>query len=97
MAENRSGSTMLIRLLATSDEVVFDRRYPAEYQFVSYFARMASDCGVRVGLATTEEVASHNQQRLSLTMRDYINLHGRNDFTKCNPPSPGQLIPVRTT
>lgn len=42
LAEGRSGSTLLIQLLATSDEIVFDSRYPAEYRFVSYFARMAS-------------------------------------------------------
>jgi hypothetical protein len=30
-----------MQLLATSPEVVFDSRYPAEYRFLSYFARMA--------------------------------------------------------
>ncbi len=42
LAEGRSGSTLLMQLLATSDEIVFDARYPAEYRFLSYFARMAS-------------------------------------------------------
>jgi hypothetical protein len=31
-----------MQLLATSPEIVFDRRYPAEYRFLSYFARMAA-------------------------------------------------------
>lgn len=30
-----------MQLLATSSAVVFDRRYPAEYRFLSYFARLA--------------------------------------------------------
>ncbi len=41
MAEGRCGSTLLMELLATADEIVFDDRYPAEYRFASYFARMA--------------------------------------------------------
>jgi hypothetical protein len=40
--EGRSGSTLLMQLLATSPEIVFDTRYPAEYRFLSYFARMAA-------------------------------------------------------
>jgi hypothetical protein len=41
LPEGRVGSTLLMQLLATSPEVVFDTRYPAEYRFASYFARMA--------------------------------------------------------
>ncbi|MEO1062440.1 MAG: hypothetical protein AAFZ07_13570 [Actinomycetota bacterium] len=41
LAEGRSGSTLLMGLLATSERIVFDDRYPAEYRFVSYFARVA--------------------------------------------------------
>lgn len=40
-AEGRVGSTLLMQLLATSPVVVFDRRYPCEYRFLSYFARLA--------------------------------------------------------
>jgi len=39
--EGRVGSTLLMNLLGTSPAVVFDRRYPAEYRFLSYFAHMA--------------------------------------------------------
>ena len=42
LAEGRSGSTLLMQLLGTSPEIVFDDRYPSEYRFVSYFARLAS-------------------------------------------------------
>lgn len=42
LAEGRSGSTLLMQLLATDQRVVFDRRYPAEYRFLSYFARMSA-------------------------------------------------------
>lgn len=42
LAEGRSGSTLLMQLLATGPGVVFDRRYPAEYRFLSYFARTAA-------------------------------------------------------
>ena len=42
LAEGRSGSTLLMQLLATSPQIVFDDRYPSEYRFLSYFARMAS-------------------------------------------------------
>lgn len=42
LAEGRSGSTLLMQLLATSPHVVFDERYPSEWRFLSYFARMAS-------------------------------------------------------
>ena len=31
-----------MQLLATSPEIVFDNRYPSEYRFLSYFARMAT-------------------------------------------------------
>ena len=41
LAEGRSGSTLLMQLLATGPNVIFDTRYPAEYRFLSYFARMA--------------------------------------------------------
>lgn len=42
LAEGRSGSTLLMQLLATDPRVVFDRKYPAEYRFLSYFARMSA-------------------------------------------------------
>ena len=42
LAEGRSGSTLLMQLLATAPDVVFDDRYPAEYRFLSYFARISS-------------------------------------------------------
>lgn len=41
LAEGRSGSTLLMQLLATSPDVISDSRYPAEYRFLSYFARMS--------------------------------------------------------
>jgi hypothetical protein len=41
MMEGRTGSTLLMQLLATSPEVVFDDRYPSEYRFLSYFRRLA--------------------------------------------------------
>jgi hypothetical protein len=41
LMEGRTGSTLLMQLLGTSQAVVFDRRYPAEYRFLSYFARVA--------------------------------------------------------
>ena len=41
VAEGRCGSTLLMQLLATSPAIVFDDRYPAEYRFASYFARVA--------------------------------------------------------
>ena len=41
LAEGRSGSTLLMQLLATGEGVVFDDRYPSEYRFLSYFARVA--------------------------------------------------------
>lgn len=42
LAEGRSGSTLLMQLLASSPEIVFDDRYPSEYRFLSYFGRVAS-------------------------------------------------------
>ena len=30
-----------MQLLGTDSRVVFDRKYPAEYRFLSYFARIA--------------------------------------------------------
>jgi len=41
LAEGRTGSTLLMQLLATSPAIVFDPRYPAEYRFLSYFARVS--------------------------------------------------------
>lgn len=41
LIEGRTGSTLLMQLLSTSDAVVFDDRYPAEYRWLSYFARTA--------------------------------------------------------
>lgn len=41
LAEGRTGSTLLMQLLATGEGVVFDDRYPSEYRFLSYFARVA--------------------------------------------------------
>jgi Sulfotransferase family len=41
VAEGRSGTTLLMQLLGTGHGVVFDDRYPAEYRWLSYFARMA--------------------------------------------------------
>lgn len=43
LVEGRVGSTLLMQLLASSPEVVLDRRYPhGEYRYVSYCARAAS-------------------------------------------------------
>jgi hypothetical protein len=42
VGEGRSGTTLLMQLLATAPEIVFDTRYPAEYRFLSYVARMAA-------------------------------------------------------
>ena len=39
--EGRTGTTLLMQLLATSPEIVFDDRYPSEYRFLSYFRRLA--------------------------------------------------------
>ncbi|MEM9516200.1 MAG: sulfotransferase [Actinomycetota bacterium] len=41
LAEGRSGSTLLMQLLGTDPTVVFDRKYPAEYRYLSYLARTA--------------------------------------------------------
>jgi hypothetical protein len=42
--EGRSGSTMLLRLLASSPNVVLDRRYPeGEYRYLSYCVRAAEE------------------------------------------------------
>ena len=41
LVEGRCGSTLLMRLLATNPQIVFDDRYPAEYRFLSYFARLS--------------------------------------------------------
>jgi hypothetical protein len=42
LGEGRSGSTLLMQLLATSPDIVFDSRYPSQYRFLSYFARLAA-------------------------------------------------------
>lgn len=43
LLEGRVGSTLLMQLLATSPEIVLDRRYPqGEYRYLSYCARAAS-------------------------------------------------------
>ncbi len=42
LIEGRTGSTMLMQLLGTDQRVVFDRKYPAEYRFLSYMARIAA-------------------------------------------------------
>jgi hypothetical protein len=39
--EGRTGTTLLMQLLATSPAVVFDDRYPSEYRFASYLVRAA--------------------------------------------------------
>ena len=39
--EGRTGTTLMMQLLATSPEIVFDDRYPSEYRFLSYFRRLA--------------------------------------------------------
>lgn len=41
LAEGRSGSTLLMRLLGTSPHVVFDPAHPAESRLLSYLVRMA--------------------------------------------------------
>jgi hypothetical protein len=43
MLHGRTGSTLLMQLLATSPEIIFDDRYPAEYRFLSYFRRIAEE------------------------------------------------------
>lgn len=40
LVEGRSGSTLMMQLLASNSRVVFDNRYPAEYRFLSYFTRV---------------------------------------------------------
>jgi hypothetical protein len=42
MLEGRCGTTLLMQLLGTAPEIVFDRRYPSEYRWLSYFAHMAA-------------------------------------------------------
>jgi hypothetical protein len=42
LPEGRTGSTLVMALLGTAPEIAFDRRYPAEYRWASYFARMAA-------------------------------------------------------
>ena len=42
LLDGRTGSTLLMQLLGTAPEIAFDRRYPAEYRWASYFARMAA-------------------------------------------------------
>src|SRR5437868_4050582 len=37
----RSGTTMLMELLATDARVVFDRRYPNENRYLTYLAKFA--------------------------------------------------------
>ena len=41
LLEGRTGSTLVMQLLGTSPDITFDRRYPAEYRFLSYFVRLA--------------------------------------------------------
>lgn len=43
LVDGRCGSTLLMRLLGSSPQIVFERRYPAEYRLLSYFARMAKN------------------------------------------------------
>ena len=46
LLEGRVGSTLLMNLLASSPEVVCDRRYPAgEYRYLSYCARVSTWMG----------------------------------------------------
>jgi hypothetical protein len=42
MPEGRCGTTLLMQLLGTAPEIEFDRRYPSEYRWLSYFAHMAA-------------------------------------------------------
>jgi len=41
MLSGRSGSTLLMQLLGTSDEIAFDRVYPFEDRYLTYLARWA--------------------------------------------------------
>jgi hypothetical protein len=41
LADGRTVSTLAMQLLGTAPEITFDRRYPAEYRWASYFGRMA--------------------------------------------------------
>jgi hypothetical protein len=43
--EGRTGSTLLMTLLATSDEIAFDRRYPYEARYHAYLAHLLEPVG----------------------------------------------------
>lgn len=40
LASGRSGSTLLMQLLGTSNEIAFDRTYPFEHRYLEYFLRV---------------------------------------------------------
>ena len=42
LAEGRSGSTLLMQLLATAPDIAFDRAHPAERRFLSYLVVTAA-------------------------------------------------------
>lgn len=46
LSSGRVGSTLLMQLLATSDEIVFDRTYPYENAYLPYFIHVARQLGM---------------------------------------------------
>jgi hypothetical protein len=50
--EGRTGSTLLMNLLATSPEIVFDRIYPFENRYLTYLSRLVTPSGERFDPAT---------------------------------------------
>ncbi len=42
MLEGRVGSTLVMQLLGTSEEICFDRSYPYEHSYLTYLARLAA-------------------------------------------------------
>lgn len=46
MLDGRVGSTLVMQLLGTSPEVFFDRAYPFEHSYLTYFLRLAGVIGV---------------------------------------------------
>ncbi|HEV2362159.1 MAG TPA: sulfotransferase [Acidimicrobiales bacterium] len=45
LLEGRSGSTVLMALLGTSSEILFDRDYPYEHRYLTYLVRLLSRVG----------------------------------------------------
>lgn len=43
LASGRSGSTLLMQLLGTSNEIAFDRAYPFEHRYLEYFLNLLNE------------------------------------------------------